>query len=353
MAAQRLSALEAQLQELLDNQQRLENENATLHSTVDNMRDNIDRTRREATDASTASTTNGKHEPKVSSPEYFSGQRNKVTTFITQVKMVIGLQPSRFPTENSKVLYAASYLRDTAFLWFQPYLAAENPPAWLDDFNAFCKELRAMFGDPDEVATAERHLYNLRQRGSASSYVADFTRYAAIVSWKDEALCAQFYRGLKDTIKDELARTEKPKDLKTLKDIAVRIDTRLFERHLERDRSSTKSLDNRYVPRNPNFKTTITKATFTPRPAFRQDYDKRDHLQMGFNTKPPNNKFRGKIPNAEYERRKREGLCLYCGGKGHTVHHCPVAPPSRPQFKSSPPRANLSTGTTVKGSGKA
>lgn len=271
--------------------------------------------------------------------------------------MVIGLQPSRFPTENSKVLYAASYLRDTAFLWFQPYLAAENPPTWLDDFNQFCKELRAMFGDPDEVATAERHLYNLRQRGSASSYVADFTRYTAIVSWNDEALCAQFYRGLKDTIKDELARTEKPKDLKTLKDIAVRIDTRLFERHLERDRSSTKSYDNsRFVPpRNPNFKTTITKATFTPRPTFRQDNDnRRDHLQMGYNSNNrDNSKFRGKIPSAEYERRKKENLCLYCGGKGHTVHDCPVAPPARPRFRSSPPRTSLSSGTTVNGSGKA
>lgn len=358
MATQRLQALEAQLQELLNNQQRIENDNSTLQATVDNLR----AAQREHTETSTTSKS-GKHEPKVSNPEYFSGQRNKVTTFITQVKMVIGLQPSRFPSENSKVLYAASYLRDTAFLWFQPYLASEKPPTWMNDFTEFCKELRSMFGDPDEVATAERQLYSLHQRGSAASYVADFTRWSAIVNWNDEALCAQFYRGLKDPIKDELARTDKPKDLKTYKDVAVRIDTRLFERHLEKDRSTKPFESNRFAPRNPNFKTTITKATFTPNyrqdnNRFRSDNNNREHLQFGFNSpaRNDNNKFRGKIPTTEYERRKKENLCLYCGGKGHTVHQCPVAPPSRPKFRSNNNYRgtnNLSSAATVKDSGKA
>lgn len=324
----RMQALEAQLQELIDKQTAMENENITLRTQMDDIRS----TQRETTETSTTVSSSGRHEPKVSSPEYFSGQRNKVTTFITQVRMVIGLQPSRFPTENSKVLYAGSYLRDTAFLWFQPYVAAETPPAWLNDFNLFCKELRSMFGDPDEVATAERQLYSLRQRGSASAYVADFTRYAAVVNWNDEALCAQFYRGLKDPIKDELARSSKPKDLKAYKDIAVRIDTRLFERHLEKDRA-TKTYSTTYNTRSPYRQAspaiTTTRATTTTSFRPRTSTPERDHLSAVVST------IRGRISREEYERRRKHNLCLYCGQSGHVVAKCPVAPPYRPSSKSN------------------
>lgn len=319
-STQRLQALEAQLEALIDKQNNIENENTALRSTIDDLR-----TQRESTDTSTTSTS-GRHEPKVSSPEYFSGQRNKVTTFITQVRMVIGLQPSRFPTENSKVLYAGSFLRDTAFLWFQPYVASDHPPAWLNDFNLFCKELRSMFGDPDEVATAERQLYNLRQRGSASAYVADFTRFAAVVNWNDEALCAQFYRGLKDPIKDELARTDKPKDLKAYKETAVRIDTRLFERHNEKDRSvkTTSFTSTRPVTTGAPVRTTFTKSTSTFGPRFRSQSPEREHLAAVVST------IRGRISREEYDRRRKNNLCLYCGEKGHMVVKCPVAPPYKP-----------------------
>jgi hypothetical protein len=40
------------------------------------------------------------YEPKISQPEYFSGDRKKLNEFITQLKMVISIQPSRFPTQN-------------------------------------------------------------------------------------------------------------------------------------------------------------------------------------------------------------------------------------------------------------
>lgn len=185
-----------------------------------------------------------------------------------------------------------------------------------------------MFGDPDEVATAERQLYSLRQRGSATGYVADFTRLAALVNWNDEALCAQFYRGLKDSIKDELARTEKPKDLKTYKEIAVRIDTRLFERHLEKDRSTrtfttTTNYNNKFNYNKPARQSspsiTMTKATINPFP--RPSTPERDHLSA---------MIRGRISREEYDRRRKNNLCLYCGDKGHTVVKCPNAPPYRP-----------------------
>ncbi|EAL23701.1 hypothetical protein CNBA3480 [Cryptococcus deneoformans B-3501A] len=106
-------------------------------------------------------------EPKISQPEYYHGQYAKLSTFITQVTMVITLQPSRFPTETSKVLYAGSFLRDTPFLWFQPFVTTIDPqPKFMLDFKKFCAELRKNFGDPDEEQTAERLLSANVKEGS-------------------------------------------------------------------------------------------------------------------------------------------------------------------------------------------
>lgn len=70
-------------------------------------------------------------------------------------------------------------------------------------------EICKTIGDPDEVASVERHLYLLRQRTSVSAYLADFTHLSVLLKWDSEAESAQFYPGLKDNIKEILAR--KPK----------------------------------------------------------------------------------------------------------------------------------------------
>lgn len=341
------TTLAESLNAVLTTQTNLQNENQSLSETVQELQTATQLGQpeerharfvgREETPYSTATSHSTKtHEPKVAHPEFFHGQRNKLDTFITQVTMVITLQPSRFPTENSKVLYAGSFLRDTAFLWFQPFVTKDPAPEFFNSFKLFCKELQTMFGDPDQIATAERQLYNLKQRSSASAYIADFTRYAAVVNWNDEAFAAQFYRGLKDVIKDELARSPKPKDLKTLQEVAVRIDTRLFERQVERgDRDRTHFVPNSASQRYQTpYKSTFTKTTVTPNFMARQNPP--DHAQMVTSTNLKPKAFRGRLPPAEYERRKQQNLCLYCGEKNHTVQSCPIAPPSRPRFSKSP-----------------
>jgi hypothetical protein len=90
--------------------------------------------------------------PKVSQPEPFSGQRSKLTAFITQLSLVLKLQGECFHSEHSKVLYAGSFLRDTAFAWFQAYLNQDNAcqPTWLSNYDELVQELKNTFGDPNE-----------------------------------------------------------------------------------------------------------------------------------------------------------------------------------------------------------
>ena len=67
-------------------------------------------------------------EPRVNDPRPFNGSNhngdgfNKLENFITQLKMVFVLQPSRFPNEITKVMYAASFRDGMAFEWIQPFI---------------------------------------------------------------------------------------------------------------------------------------------------------------------------------------------------------------------------------------
>ena len=357
-ATDRLEALEQQLSMLMEQHAALQNENQRLRTHVgtttvipdsptflDNYHtEDVNQTRRDHSAVPTlpSTTSNGRtNEPKVSQPEYFYGHRNKLSSFITQITMVIALQPSRFTTELSKILYAGSFLRETAFLWFQPHVTATPASDFMGSFDLFCEELRKTFGDPDEEASAERHLYVLRQKGSAASYIAEFMRHAVLVKWNDQAMAAQFYRGLKDIIKDELARVGRPKDLRELQQAVVRIDTRLFERQVEKGDLSTRTDYNRN--QYPNQRTSFTKtqttfqrpssgyqATTVTRPA--------EHLRAGFPSSKPNGfTRRGKLNPAEYQRRKDNNLCLYCGEKGHLVLQCPLTTSTPARLNSAVP----------------
>ncbi len=112
--------------------------------------------------ASHTSHLNYGREPKVNNPETYSGERAKLSNFLAQVQLVINLQPSRFASESAKIFFTGSYLRGTAFTWFQPLLSKEPKPSYMLDFAQFCQQLRATFGDPDEVSTAERQIRALR-----------------------------------------------------------------------------------------------------------------------------------------------------------------------------------------------
>ena len=343
---ERVQALEERLQEVLDQQSTLTTENDTLRERVavltalpgrneqpDMAQPSTQQASslspiREASAAPTGITTSSSggrtSEPKVASPEYYSGQRSKLATFITQTSMVITLQTSRFPSEVSKVLYMGSFLRDTAFLWFQPYVTADPQPSFMTNFKEFCNELEQTFGDPDKIGTAERQLYALRQKGSVASYMADFMRFAVVIKWNDQAKAAQFYRGLKDGIKDELSRVGRPDTLKELESAAIRIDTRLFERQVEKGERFPSTNGNtgtpsRFVPRNTS-SFTKTQTTFSRPPT--------ERLQA---FQPTTDKItkQGKLNPTEYQRRKDLNLCLYCGDKGHQVLKCPLAPPLR------------------------
>jgi len=121
------------------------------------------------------------YDTRVLDPEPFYGDRSKLRDFISQVRLVIQAQPSRFVTERQKVIFTATFLRGSAFSWLQPYLEAIETPILLSNFESFINELKRVFGDPNQVASAERKLRQLKQTHSAAQYASEFRRISSLI----------------------------------------------------------------------------------------------------------------------------------------------------------------------------
>lgn len=276
-------------------------------------------------------------EPKVKDPETFSGQREQLNAFLTECTLVFELQPSRFPDDRTKVNYMISLLRGTALMAIRPHLTAAIRPRFLNDYDEFVLHMSTNFGDPDERGTARRKLKALRQTGSASAYFSELQQYVAILGWLDqEPIVDRAIEGLKPSLKDELAREkDRPATLAELIKYVVPLDNRLYEREQERKREQKDDKDNSgkqqnrqttgnsgtgNTTNNPN-RQTSTKVVETHVTA--GNYRPTTANTTSFQRTSTFNNTRGPLSAEEKQRRINEGLCLWCGVKGHISRDCP------------------------------
>jgi hypothetical protein len=168
-------------------------------------------------------------EPKINSPEPFSGDRAKTRGFLVQVSLVFETQPSRFPNDRAKTMYVASYLRGIAAAWFSPRMERNDP--MLNNFESFIRNFRKTFEHPDLSAEAARKIRNLKQGNRAVSILAnDFRQLAVDVDWTQASLMDAFYDTLLDRVKDRIIEFERPQTLEAYITMAIKIDDRQFQR---------------------------------------------------------------------------------------------------------------------------
>ena len=168
-------------------------------------------------------------EPKIGLPIEFDGARSQFRGFLNQVRLVIQMHPSRYPTDASRVGLVGTLLSGTTLAWFAPLLEKESP--LLNNFEEFISEFKACFGDTDSVRTTINKIRRLRQGDRpASAYAADFRLLATDIPWDDQALMEKFRYGLRNDVNDLLLTfPEEPKSLTEAISRAVRCDNRLFE----------------------------------------------------------------------------------------------------------------------------
>jgi hypothetical protein len=252
---------------------------------------------------------------KVPLPKKFDGTRGKLKGFLTSMDLYLRFNKATFVTEQDRVLAAGMNMEGDALEWFQPYMNDYLENHGADDTNedtdqifasyaAFRKKISAIYGEIDEERTAERKLRRLGQKGSAGKYTAEFRQVTAKLQWEDQPLIAQYYSGLKDRVKDEIARGDRPITLDDMIELAVRIDNRQYERDQEKKGASIPQTPRRRDP-----------------PSKKNDEDAMDIDKIETGGKG------SRISKTELDRRYKQNACLYCGKQGHRRDVCPEKKP--------------------------
>jgi hypothetical protein len=290
---------------------------------------------------------------KVRDPDTFNGQdTSKLRPFLAQLGMVFSSRPEDFPDDESKILYTISFLTGPAFKWFEAEIIGTEDDTvvlWSTDFDAFIVELATKFGSDDNIREAEEAIGRLTMKPTdrLRYYSVKFNDYASRLTWNDPALRRAFYIGLPDRLKDDIAREDDAPTLAELRKQCMRLDNRYWARENEKrsrnseSRSSQSSNNNKpsgssssNTTNNNNNRSISSgdrnssnrnnsgrfQSTSTTTSTSTSTLDK-----AGSKPAKPHAKLLGpdgKLLPAERERRKKNGLCMFCGKPGHESANC-------------------------------
>lgn len=179
--------------------------------------------------------TNSPRASQLNDPLKFDGTSSKFNTFATNLQLQFRSNPRTYNSEESKILYAGSYLEGSAYLWFQPHINPTTGDVAFTSFAAFMEALGAAFDDPDAYATAEREIESLRQEGSCASYYAQMVSVLSRLGWDVDSVKIHFFRkGLKENLKDALVGKSLPSTFLEFASACIVLDNELYARIREK-----------------------------------------------------------------------------------------------------------------------
>ncbi len=216
------------------------------------------------------------------------------------------LQPRTHASDAVKVLTAISHLEGSAKAWAAPILEGYRDEL-VEDYTLFTQELQEQFGDPNLHDTLAEKLRRLRQTTSVLAYANDFENLAYQIQWPKVVWGDTFYHGLKDQVKDMLIYSPVSRtDYDGLKRQAISIDQRIQNRERESKVVNKKAA---VTTTTTSYATTAASSGATnPTPSHQATPGPRGP--------------KGPLSQAEKDRRRTAGLCLYCGEAGHIAALC-------------------------------
>ena len=310
---------------------------------------------------------------KVRKPDPFDGSDpHKLQTFLTQLSIVFRSDRRSYANDETKVLYAISYLKGTALAWFEPDLHDHRKdPDWLGDYDLFVETLEKNFGVLNSQGHAVLRLERLRMDSGQNclKYLTEFARLAPLTGWNDTALNNQLYKGLPERLKNAITNGGKPTTVAGMRAAIQKYDHRYWERQEEiRDERSSKpagktSSSSKSGSSSNNSGSSNSASTSSGSNSNNKSSSKPSNSGSGKGSSQSSksnsgNKAKsdpklgndGKLTQEERQRRIDNKLCLFCGGPGHMPKDCPSPKSSASQAKA---RAANTSNSGTPGSAKA
>ena len=256
----------------------------------------------------------------LAAPERYSGDPNSVQIFLTQIGLHFSCKPAVFPTNQARVAFLISYLTGDAAAWVVP-LVSNNDPI-LTDWEAFRMEFTKVFDRRATTLCADRELLEHKQ-GSTElvTYLTKFNKLVAETAWPEGKRLALYHQGLSDDLKDVLAQIDpQPTSCADMINLTLRLDHRMAERSGQRRKAD-------------GLKAMMETA--------KSNGNRGEAMDIGAVHSP--------LSKAEKEYRRKNGLCLYCGLKGHYLRDCRATPQGRDaggRFTKSAPGPGVVSGNS-------
>jgi hypothetical protein len=235
--------------------------------------------------------------------KYSGDKREDLLAWLFQVnEQIVLLQINE---EETRIVFAGTALTGNAKTWYRAMRMDGSIKTW-DDFQA---SLKAHFYPVNPIKHARDLLHPLTQTGSVRDYTATFRHLSAIIgNMSEDEKLDRYIRGLKTRTRGQVELKE-PETFDEACRLAELIDI---------------SNDRIFGGSNPS------RSAYPPKP--RRHGPEPMDLNAISKEKP---KFK-KLTPEEKERRRKEGLCLYCGSDKHKLEDCNLR---RPQGKG-PQRPN-------------
>ncbi len=168
-------------------------------------------------------------EPRLPPPTVYSGEPLLCRSFLATCSLHIALQPSSFPTEDSKVAFVITLLTGRAALWGTTVWEQKHHCCFFIPVLLRGTQESVRSGGIWQGGGTGIGWVTSRNR-SVTDYSIEFRTLAAECKWNYEAQWDMFRHGLADRIINEIYTHELPTSLDGLIDLAIRVDARLQRR---------------------------------------------------------------------------------------------------------------------------
>ncbi|KAI0998890.1 hypothetical protein K3495_g9307 [Podosphaera aphanis] len=244
----------------------------------------------------------------------FRGDKSKFSSWKETVLLKLAANADHFPTDQTKMAYVYSMLGEDC----QAHLHSWSREGTLtfSSLPATMNQLTILFDDPNRVQDAVARLHRNKQKNKAfSSWIAEIRRDAAIAGYENtQALTDIVFLNINLELQRALIN-EKDIDMLKFDEAVARIqDIDNRQRCLAESAANYRA--RKFLPyqisSNPYAQLTTTQGG--------------DAMDLSISNVMP----RGPLPQEEKERRRKLGLCYYCGKGVHKAVECSLLRKSQP-----------------------